>query len=160
MQNLDKEINHKALRKIFSPLGNIISAKVEMDPSGTSRGYGYVHYDTEVAASNAIEQLNGVAIKGKNIYVARFISKEERGKSTNFSNLFVKNFSEWTTEDDLMTMFEPFGSITSVAIMRDANGDSKCFGFVSFSRDQEASKAVSLLLLLFFSCTLGMENFT
>lgn len=141
MQNLDKEIDHKGLRKIFSPFGNIISAKVEMDPSGTSKGYGYVHYDTEVAASKAIEQLNGVSIKAKNIFVARFISKEERAKST---NLFVKNLSESTTEEDLKTVFEAFGSVTSIAVMRDETGCSKCFGFVGFSREEEASKAVSL----------------
>lgn len=148
MQNLDKEIDHKALYDIFSPFGNIISSKVETDSSGQSKGYGFVHYDNEEAARNATEHLNGVPLHGKKLYVGPFVSKQDREMSVDkmkFTNVFVKNISELTTEEDLKSAFGEFGSINSVAVMRDEAGNSKCFGFVNFENADDAAKSVEVL---------------
>ena len=45
------------------------------------------------------------------------------------------------TEEDLTRIFGEFGPITSVVVMRDCDGKSKCFGFVNF-------KNVDMLLCL------------
>lgn len=62
VKNLDKNIDNKALYDTFSLFGNILSCKVATDPTGNSYGYGFVHYETEEAAKQAIEKVDGMMI--------------------------------------------------------------------------------------------------
>ena len=148
MQNLDKAIDHKALHETFSSFGNILSCKVATDANGQSRGYGFVQFENEESAQNAIDKLNGMLINDKQVYVGHHIRKQERESSLNktkFNNVFVKNLSEVTTDEDLKKIFGEYGIITSAVVMRDVDGKSKCFGFVNFENADDAAKAVDEL---------------
>lgn len=98
VKNLDKNIDNKALHDTFSLFGNILSCKVASDPDGKSRGYGFVHYETEEAAKQAIERVNGMQI-GDSTVVVCILQKRETGPSgpdSNYTNLYVKHFpSDW-----------------------------------------------------------------
>ncbi|KAF8410098.1 hypothetical protein HHK36_002620 [Tetracentron sinense] len=148
IKNLDKAIDHKALHDTFSAFGNILSCKIATDPSGQSKGYGFVQYDTEGAAQNAIDKLNGMLMNDKQVFVGPFLRKQERETAmskTKFNNVFVKNLSELTTEEDLEKTFGEYGTITSVVVMRDGDGKSKCFGFVNFESADDAALSVEAL---------------
>jgi polyadenylate-binding protein len=56
--------------------------------------------------------------------------------------VYIKNFNENMTEDDLRDMFEKFGKITSLKLMKADEGDdkNKGFGFVSYE-DAETAEA-------------------
>lgn len=145
---MDKAIDHKALHETFSTFGNILSCKVATDASGQSKGYGFVQYETEEAAQKAIEKLNGMLLNDKQVYVGPFLRKQERDLAvdkTRFTNVFVKNLSESTTEEDLRNVFGEFGALTSVAVMRDEDGKSRCFGFINFEDADDAAKSVEAL---------------
>ncbi|PKA65835.1 Polyadenylate-binding protein 2 [Apostasia shenzhenica] len=145
IKNLDKAIDNKALHDTFSAFGTILSCKVATDPSGQSKGYGFVQFDQEQAAQNAIEKLNGMLLNDKLVYVGPFLRKQERDNSANrtrFNNVFVKNLSSLTTEEDLTRIFGEYGKTTSVVVMREADGKSKCFGFVNFENSDDAAQAV------------------
>jgi RNA recognition motif-containing protein len=61
-------------------------------------------------------------------------------------NLFVGNMSFQTTEDDLRGLFQPFGEITRIHIVRDREtGQPRGFAFVEVADDAEAAKAMSAL---------------
>ena len=58
--------------------------------------------------------------------------------------LYVGNLSYTTTEDNLRNMFSSFGSVASAKIIYDREtGNSKGFGFVEMSTDEEASAAIA-----------------
>ncbi|MBA0792579.1 hypothetical protein Gohar_017067 [Gossypium harknessii] len=148
IKNLDKSIDHKALHDTFSSFGNILSCKISTDSFGQSKGYGFVQFDNEESAQNAIDKLNGMLINDKQVYVGLFLRKQERETALNkakFNNVYVKNLSKSTTDEDLKTIFGEYGEITSAVVMRDADGKSKCFGFVNFKNADDAAKAVEAL---------------
>lgn len=148
IKNLDKAIDHKDLHDTFSVFGNILSCKIATDANGQSKGYGFVQFDNESSAQSAIDKLNGMLMNDKQVYVGPFLRKQERDTAssrTKFNNVFVKNLSENTTEEDLSKIFGEYGSITSTVVMRDGDGKSKCFGFVNFEGADDAAKAVEAL---------------
>ncbi|KAG2303136.1 hypothetical protein Bca52824_031787 [Brassica carinata] len=148
IKNLDKSIDHKALHDTFSVFGNIISCKVAVDSSGQSKGYGFVQYETEESAQKAMSQLNGMLLNDKQVYVGPFLRRQERDSTSNvakFTNVYVKNLAESTTDDDLNNAFGEFGTITSAVVMKDGDGKSKGFGFVNFDNADDAAKAVEAL---------------
>lgn len=58
-------------------LGNILSCKVSTDDNGKSKGYGFVHYEKEEAAKEAILKVNGMKIADSTVFVGPFIKREE-----------------------------------------------------------------------------------
>lgn len=58
-------------------------------------------------------------------------------------NIFVAKLSSNTTSEDLKTLFEEYGEVTSANVIIDrVTGYSKKFGFVEMKNDTEANKAI------------------
>lgn len=147
IKNLDKHIDTKAIYDTFSMFGSILSCKVAGDIDGNSKGYGFIHFETEEAAQKAIEKVNGMLLDGKKVFVGKFQPRAARMRelgetSQRFTNVYVKNFSKELGKDDLEKMFSQFGSILSCTVMNDSEGKSKGFGFVSFENAEDAEQAV------------------
>merc|ERR1711881_537204 len=151
IKSLDKTIDNKAMYDTFSAFGNILSCKVAQDMSnGESKGYGFVHFETEEAALNAIQKVNGMLLNGKKVYVGRFVPRKDRElelgeKARRFTNVYVKNIADEYDESRLTEMFQKYGKINSVKVMANAEGKSLGFGFVSFEDPEEAQEACEQL---------------
>ncbi|KAH7235941.1 hypothetical protein BKA59DRAFT_405125 [Fusarium tricinctum] len=150
IKNLDVAIDNKALHDTFAAFGNILSCKVAQDEHGNSKGYGFVHYETDEAASQAIKHVNGMLLNEKKVYVGHHIPKKDRQSKfeemkANFTNVYVKNIALDVTEDDFRQLFERYGDVTSSSLARDQEGKSRGFGFVNFTTHEAASKAVDEL---------------
>ncbi|XP_073936580.1 polyadenylate-binding protein 4 isoform X8 [Castor canadensis] len=146
IKNLDKSIDNKALYDTFSAFGNILSCKVVCDENG-SKGYAFVHFETQEAADKAIEKMNGMLLNDRKVFVGRFKSRKEReaelgAKAKEFTNVYIKNFGEEVDDESLKELFSQFGKTLSVKVMRDTSGKSKGFGFVSYEKHEDANKAV------------------
>ncbi|KAK1893864.1 Polyadenylate-binding protein 4 [Dissostichus eleginoides] len=146
IKNLDKSIDNKALYDTFSAFGNILSCKVVCDENG-SKGYAFVHFETQDAADRAIEKMNGMLLNDRKVFVGRFKSRKEReaelgAKAKEFTNVYIKNFGDEMNDERLKELFEKYGTILSVKVMTDPTGKCRGFGFVSFEQHEDANKAV------------------
>lgn len=147
IKNLDKNIDNKAMYDTFSAFGNILSCKVALDDNSLSKGYGFVHFESEEAAKTAIEKVNGMLLNNKKVFVGKFVPRNERDKelgekARQFTNIYVKNFGPNMPDEKFYNMFIKFGNITSSVVMRNIDGSSKGFGFVAFSDATAAESAV------------------
>ncbi|XP_069744290.1 embryonic polyadenylate-binding protein-like isoform X4 [Narcine bancroftii] len=147
IKNLDDSIDNKALYDTFSAFGNILSCKVVSDESG-SKGYGFVHFETQEAANRAIETMNGMLLNDRKVFVGHFKSHKEReaefgSKALEYTNLYIKNFGEDMSSSRLREIFSVFGKTLSVRVMTDQHGRSRGFGFVNFEKHEDARKAVA-----------------
>uniref|UniRef100_A0A2I3GLQ4 Polyadenylate-binding protein n=1 Tax=Nomascus leucogenys TaxID=61853 RepID=A0A2I3GLQ4_NOMLE len=115
IKNLDKSIDNKALYDTFSAFGNILSCKVVCDENG-SKGYGFVHFETQEAAERAIEKMNGMLLNDRKVFVGRFKSRKEReaelgARAKEFTNVYIKNFGEDMDDERLKDLFGKFGNV-------------------------------------------------
>lgn len=150
IKNLDKSIDNKALYDTFSTFGNILSCKIMVDENAQSRGYGFVHFETQEAADNAIKNVNNMLLNDKKVFVGRFMTRSQRaelngGMSKKFTNVYIKNFGETMDEAQLRDIFEKFGEITSCVIAKSEDGKSKGHGFVNYKDAMAAEAAVDAL---------------
>ncbi|KAI3892445.1 hypothetical protein MKX03_012663, partial [Papaver bracteatum] len=149
IKNLDSSIDNKALFETFASFGTVLSCKVATDNhTGHSKGYGFVQFERDESAQDAINSLNGMLLNDKQVYVGLFVRRQERdlaNGSPKFTNVYVKNLSESTTDDDLRKVFGTYAQVTSEVIMRDASGNSRGFGFVNFQNPDDAAASFQKL---------------
>lgn len=50
-----------------------IELQVAQDENGNSKGYGFVHFETEEAANKAIEKVNGMLLNEKKVIAVSFL---------------------------------------------------------------------------------------
>merc|ERR1719160_1964912 len=152
IKNLDTNIDNKVLFDTFSIFGSILSCKVATDRDGTSRGYGFVQYESGDAAKQAIERVNGMLIEGRKVFVGPFIKKDQRDMTVSFeepggstgASLYVRNIP-WDWDDiKVSELFRPFGELASTFVMNDAK-TQKRYGFVNYKDEEHAKTAIEAL---------------
>ena len=130
---------------------------MDSGPDGKNKGFGFVSFEDSESAEKAVDELNGVEMFGKTLYVGRAQKKAERQQELKKKfeqlklerlnryqgvNLYVKNLDDTIDDERLRKEFAPYGTITSAKVMNE-EGRSKGFGFVCFSSPEEATKAVT-----------------
>merc|ERR1719150_3032698 len=173
IKNFGEDLGDEKLKEVFSKFGKITSYKVVKDrdvvkseegeevmdsgPDGKNKGFGFVSFEDSESAEKAVDELNGVEMFGKTLYVGRAQKKAERQQELKKKfeqlklerlnryqgiNLYVKNLDDTIDDERLRKEFAPYGTITSAKVMNE-EGRSKGFGFVCFSSPDEATKAVT-----------------
>jgi polyadenylate-binding protein len=78
VKNLDDSVDSEELRRNFEQHGEIASAKVMLDDSGRSKGFGFVCFHKPDDATKAVVEMNNRMLAGKPLYVALAQRKEDR----------------------------------------------------------------------------------
>ncbi len=77
--NLDYGVDKSALEELFSEVGQVTDAVVITDRNtGRSKGFGFVEFGTEEAATKAIETFNGKDFQGREIKIDYAKPREPR----------------------------------------------------------------------------------
>ena len=69
----------------------------------------------------------------------------QRDHSQQYTDLHVQNLGEKFSEEQLRELFVPFGTISSLVVVKDETGLTKEVGFVSYESHESAARAVEAL---------------
>ena len=87
VSNLGFHISDENLKSLFSPFGEVSSAKVITDRvTGRSRGFGFVDMPQDAEAGIALLKLEGYEINGRKISVTKAKPKSNEDPSSRISN--------------------------------------------------------------------------
>jgi len=83
--SLSYSTDDNQLRSLFESFGEILSAKVISDKfSGQSKGFGFVEFEDDSAADEAIAQVNGKLVGGRTLVVNEARPQEKRAGGGGF----------------------------------------------------------------------------
>src|SRR5436190_22380695 len=83
--NLSWSLKDQDLSNLFSPFGEVTSAKIVTDKfTQRSKGFGFVEMANDAEAQAAIAQLNGSEVEGRNLVVNESRPKQEGGGGGGF----------------------------------------------------------------------------
>ena len=76
--NLDYNLQESELERIFSEYGEVASVKIIKDKyTGKAKGFGFVEMPDDEEANNAIEELNGTEVSGRQMKVNKARPRRE-----------------------------------------------------------------------------------
>ncbi|XP_027336575.1 31 kDa ribonucleoprotein, chloroplastic-like isoform X2 [Abrus precatorius] len=153
--NLPRSFNAAHLLDMFRPYGTILSVEVCRNPeTDESKGCGYVTLGSIYSARNAVAELDGSDVDGREMRV-RF-SVEMNSRRMNSSNkkmiyyeaphkLYVGNLVKTVRPEELRNVFSRFGNIVSLRVLHDhKHGNNRVYAFLSFQSEAERDAAMSL----------------
>lgn len=129
---------------MFVTIGPIKSCRVMRDyKTGYSYGFGFVEYQKQEDAANAITTLNGFQLQNKRIKVAYARPPGQESKNT---NLYIQNLPRDMTDERLEAMFSPFGTIVQKNLLRDKyTGLLRGVAFVRYEKKGDADTAIEAM---------------
>ncbi|CAO2602951.1 RNA-binding protein 28, partial [Lemmus lemmus] len=152
------------LEELFSQVGPVKQCFVVTEKgSKACRGFGYVTFSMLEDVQRALKEITTFEGCKINVTVAKKKlknkSKEKKKKENSESpkkepkpkkakvadkkaRLIIRNLSFKCSEDDLKTVFTPYGTVLEVNIPRKPDGKMRGFAFVQFKNLLEAGKAL------------------
>ena len=145
VKNLGGDVTNLSLYGLFKSMGEIFSSRLAQDSQGKSRGYGFIHFTTTVAAQRCITEMNGRPHHDLRLVVEPYKARDKAIQAGIFNNLYVKNLPpSVTSADSLDKLFASFGPRLSVGISQsELKGKIGYFGFVAFKDPADAARAAS-----------------
>jgi len=127
-------------------LTGLQSFSIVRNTSGRSHGYGFAVFES-VEQAQAGHSLSGTELNGRQLRVniAVFDNKKESINdryASNTKRLYIGNIPYLTQENEVRELLEQFGVIENIDLIRDSNGVSRGFAFVSFRLSQDANAAI------------------
>ncbi|GAB2219491.1 hypothetical protein Droror1_Dr00007127 [Drosera rotundifolia] len=145
--------------EFFSRAGKVRDVRLIMDRnSRRSKGVGYIEFYDVMSVPMAIA-LSGQPLLGQQVMVKPSEAEKNLVQSTSTASgagglagsysgggrrLYVGNLHYNITEEQLKQVFDPFGTVELVQLPLDETGHCKGFGFVQFSRLEDAKSAQNL----------------
>jgi len=134
---LPRETSTQQLRDHFSKHGRVVDCVVMRWSDGRSRGFGYITYDNNDSATEALTTTQSLG--------GRLVDVKRAVPGTN--KVFVGGLPQGVTAAELRTYFATFGPVSDAVVMMDSTtGRSRGFGFVCFAPGPEGATAIATAL--------------
>jgi polyadenylate-binding protein len=105
VKNLDDTIDDEKLKAEFVQFGNITSAKVMIDSTGRSKGFGFVCFIAPEEATKAVTEMNGKIVVSKPLYVALAQRKEDR--KAHLASQYMQRLASYRMQGQMPSQFMP-----------------------------------------------------
>ncbi|KAK9172604.1 RNA recognition motif domain protein family protein [Cryptosporidium meleagridis] len=142
IKNLPFSANTESVIEVFSQFGDVEEGIV-LKKDGKSRGYAFVTFKTIESALLACK--NPVSMSGRFLMVklaADPFPFETKRSDAIRRKLFVRNLGFETNEDSLSEVMGQYGELEESVILRTKSGESKGYGFVTFTSSEATVKAL------------------
>lgn len=153
-------VRQKDLEEFFSAVGKVREVRLILDnKTRKHKGIAYIEFYDMNSVPLALA-LNGQRLCGRPVMIQPSMAERNRAAPMNAASaaaaaiqrhtgpmrLYVGSLHFNITEDMLRGIFEPFGRIDKIELMRDPeNHRSKGFGFITFCDAEDAKKALDQL---------------
>jgi len=135
IRGLAPHTTDKDLVMLCQKFGSISSTKAILDKAtNRCKGYGFVDFESPNSAHAAVSELQ---TQGYQAQMARQAEQDP-------TNLYIANLPHSIKENDLETMFSPYGQVVSTRILRDANQQSRGVGFARMESREKCEQIISL----------------
>ncbi|XP_022239701.1 RNA-binding protein 39-like isoform X2 [Limulus polyphemus] len=152
---LSPRIHSRDLEEFFSSVGKVSDVRIIVDTrTRRSKGIAYVEF-ADIESVTLAVGLNGQKLLGipVNVQPSQAEKNRQAALASNLQKggngpmrLYVGSLHFNITEDMLKGIFEPFGKIEKVELIRDTEtGRSKGYGFITFYNSEDARKALDQL---------------
>ncbi|XP_046850020.1 nucleolysin TIAR-like isoform X2 [Xenia sp. Carnegie-2017] len=149
--DLPDQMTTDLLKSSFEKFGKISDARVVVDAStGMSKGYGFVSFYNKINAENAIKDMNGKTLNGKQIrtnwasrkpqppQVKKLDMNEVVNKTSVYNKtVYVGNLPDQTSSERLSNVFKGYGTIMNIRVLAD-----KGYAFITFDDHYRAAEAI------------------
>jgi len=146
IRGLTPNTTDKDLVNLCQQFGKIVSTKAIIDQNTNKcKGYGFVDFESPMAAETAVKALQSQGVQAQ-------MAKQQEQDPT---NLYIANLPTYMSENDLESMFTPFGQVISTRILRDNNSMSRGVGFC---RMESREKCENIIQALNGKCIPGWQE--
>eukprot|EP00758_Cryptobia_borreli_P011826 Tbor_TRINITY_DN5695_c2_g1::TRINITY_DN5695_c2_g1_i1::g.8796::m.8796/K13208/ELAVL2_3_4; ELAV like protein 2/3/4 len=148
--SLPSNYDDAALRELFEPHGEIVSAKVSSDlVTGNSKLFGFVLYEKPASAQKAIAALNGIRlVEGSfsKLHVS-FAMHDEKTNAGESDILYVRNLPYFVVSENLHSVFSAYGTVLEATVLPGNRTGGilpvVTVGFVRMQTVEEAKAAIA-----------------
>ena len=139
--NLPFDATQDDVAGLFEKYGELTDCYLPTNAeTGEPRGFAFITLANDEVAEQAIADLNGMEMGGRQIAVSLPLPQGVKRKRTSRQKLYVGNLSFYTVPDTLRDLFSEFGEVHDCYMPEDPErGGSRGFGFVTM--DKEAAQA-------------------
>ena len=104
------------------------------------KGFAFIEFETPEAAQLSLEQMNGLLLGGRNIKVGRPsnmpqaqpIIDQLTEDAKNYNRIYISSIHDELSEQDVQSVFEAFGTITTCNLPKDPATNKHRFASISF----------------------------
>ncbi|XP_065200733.1 protein alan shepard isoform X2 [Planococcus citri] len=148
IRGLGQNTTDKDLINMCSQYGNITSTKAIMDKTTNKcRGYGFVDFENDVCAENAVKglQAKGIQAQMAKVGISSIIRRTTNHQEQDPTNLYFANLPLNFKENDLENMLAKYGTVISTRVLRDEVNMSKGVGFARMETKDKCEKIIQSL---------------
>ncbi|KAF3055948.1 28 kDa ribonucleoprotein, chloroplastic [Daldinia childiae] len=152
VRNLPYEATDDLVKEAFDKYGDIVDIRIGRDPSGASKGYGFITFSNSESASRAIEEADNSFWQGRRLFVQPRTSPSGPRTTTKIpeqptSSLYIGNIPYETSDADLNNIFRDLENVVNVRVAVDRNtGWPRGFAHADFKDLESAQAAYDKLL--------------